>query len=138
MFNLLKDRCCLGVYGMNRAHAPQILKTLHPEPVLHNKRSHRNEESSPLAATRESPRSEEDPVWPKINNLKKKRYLVWRKLEIDPLYISAGVLDVLMPSRAQKYVEKGKGGCPGWLRSPQRHKPSWSRRGCSQRDTAGP
>ena len=58
---------------MNRAHAPQILKTLHPEPVLHNKRSHRNEESSPLAATRESPRSEEDPVWPKINNLKKKK-----------------------------------------------------------------
>ena len=40
--------------------------------------------------------------------------MVWRKLlEIDPLYISAGVLDVLMPSRAQKCVEKGTGGVLG-------------------------
>ena len=62
---------------------------------------------------RESPRSDEDPLQPKINHLKKK-YLVWRKLlKIDPLYILAGVLDVLMLSRAQKCVEKGKRGVLG-------------------------
>ncbi|KAJ8779396.1 hypothetical protein J1605_012685 [Eschrichtius robustus] len=43
------------------AHAPQLLKPMHLEPVLHNKRSHRNEkpmhrneEQPPLAATRKS------------------------------------------------------------------------------------
>ena len=44
------------------AHVPQLLKPMHREPVLHNKRSHcnekpthRSEEWPPLAATRESP-----------------------------------------------------------------------------------
>ena len=47
-----------------RARAPQPLKPVHLEPVLHNKRSHCNEkharhkeEQPPLAATRESPRA---------------------------------------------------------------------------------
>ena len=46
------------------ARVPQLLKPTHLEPVLHNKRSHRNEkpahhneEQPPLAATRESPRA---------------------------------------------------------------------------------
>ena len=45
------------------ARVPQLLKPMHLEPVLRNKRSHRNkkpahsnEEQPPLAATRESPR----------------------------------------------------------------------------------
>ena len=49
-------------------------KPLHREPVLHNKRSHWNEklvhhnkEKPPLAATRESLYSKEDPEQPKIN-----------------------------------------------------------------------
>ena len=44
------------------AHVPQLLKPTHLEPMLHNKRSHRNEklahhneEQPPLTATRESP-----------------------------------------------------------------------------------
>ena len=44
------------------AYKPQLLKPTHLEPVLHNKRSHRNEKTAhcnkeqlPLAATRESP-----------------------------------------------------------------------------------
>ena len=46
------------------AHVPQLLKPARLEPVLHNKRGHRNEkpahhneEQPPLAATRESPRA---------------------------------------------------------------------------------
>ena len=55
------------------AHVLQLLKPARLEPVLWNKRSHhnekpvhRNEEQPPLAATRESPRSNEDPTQPKI------------------------------------------------------------------------
>ena len=51
---------------------PQLLKPACLEPVLRNKRSHRNEkpahhneEQPPLAATRESPRSHEYPTQPK-------------------------------------------------------------------------
>ena len=47
-----------------RAHVPQLLKPVHLEPVLRNKRGHcnekpaqRNEEQPPLAATRESPQA---------------------------------------------------------------------------------
>ena len=46
------------------ARVLQLLKPVHLEPVLHNKRSHSNkkpvhrkEEETPLAATRESPRA---------------------------------------------------------------------------------
>ena len=53
---------------------PQLLKPVPLEPVLRNKRSHRNEkaahrkEEEPLlATTRESPRSNEGPTQPKIN-----------------------------------------------------------------------
>ena len=58
------------------------------KPRLPNKRWHRNEmplhhkeEQPPLNATREPVRSNKDPAWPKINNLKKKLsfYLaLWR------------------------------------------------------------
>ena len=59
----------------SRARKPQLLKPVHLEPVLRNKRSHRNEkpahrneEEPPLVATREKPeRSNEDPTQPKIN-----------------------------------------------------------------------
>ena len=59
----------------SRAHEPQLLKPVCLEPVLCNKRSHRNEkpahsnkEQPPLAATRESPmHSNEAPMQPKIN-----------------------------------------------------------------------
>ena len=53
---------------------PQLLKPMHLEPMLCNKRSHcnekpehRNKEQPPLAATREKPaHSNEDPMLPKI------------------------------------------------------------------------
>ena len=60
---------------------PQLLKPACLEPLLRNKRSHcnekpvhRNEGLPPLAAARESPRSNEDPTQPKNKkiNLKKK------------------------------------------------------------------
>ena len=60
---------------------PQLLKPACLEPLLRNKRSHcnekpvhRNEALPPLAAARESPRSNEDPTQPKNKkiNLKKK------------------------------------------------------------------
>ena len=59
----------------SRALEPQLLKPARLEPVLRNKRSHRNEkpvhcnEEYPLlAATREKPAcSNEDPTQPKIN-----------------------------------------------------------------------
>ena len=55
---------------------PQLLKPACLEPVLHNKRSHHNEKPL-LAATRESPRSNEEPTQPKKKkkklNLKKKK-----------------------------------------------------------------
>ena len=48
----------------SRAHEPQLPKPMRLEPVLRNKRNHRNEkpahrneEQSPLATTRESPRA---------------------------------------------------------------------------------
>ena len=56
----------------SRARETQLLKTARLKPVLHNKRSHRNEkpthrneEQPPLAATRESPCA--DPTQPKTN-----------------------------------------------------------------------
>ena len=59
----------------------QLLKPVHLEPVLRNKRSHYNEkpahhnkEEPPLAATRRKPAgSNKDPTQPKINKLKKKK-----------------------------------------------------------------
>ena len=61
----------LSLYS--RAHEPQLLKPAGLEPVLRSKRgycnekpAHRNEEA-PLAATRESPRSNKDPMQPNIN-----------------------------------------------------------------------
>ena len=54
-----EDPTCRGATKAMRhnywAHVPQLLKPAHLEPMLHNKRSHRNEEKPPLAATRESP-----------------------------------------------------------------------------------
>ena len=58
---------------------PQLLKPMRLEPVLRNKRSHRNEkpvhrneEQPPLTATREKPTcSNKDARQPKIINLKK-------------------------------------------------------------------
>ena len=64
---------------------PQLLKPVHLEPVLCNKKSHCNEkpahhseEQPPLTTTRESlhARSKEDPTQPKINKFKKKKYIV--------------------------------------------------------------
>ena len=56
------------------ARVPQLLKPACLEPVLRNKRSHRdekrvhgNKELPPLAATREPVNSNEDPTRPKIN-----------------------------------------------------------------------
>ena len=57
--------CALESVSYNYwAHEPQLLKPTCLEPVLHNKRSHRNEkpvhrneEKPPLTATRESPRA---------------------------------------------------------------------------------
>ena len=57
--------CALELVSHNYwAHVPQLLKPTHLEPMLRNKRSHRNEkhahcneEQPPLAATRESPRA---------------------------------------------------------------------------------
>ena len=48
------------------AHVPQLLKPAHLEPVLHNKRSHRNEKPA---------YRNEDPTQPKINKLIKKKKL---------------------------------------------------------------
>ena len=59
---------------------PQLLKPTHLEPMLCNKRSHcsetpthRIEDWPPLAATRECPRSNEDPTQPKIKKKKRRR-----------------------------------------------------------------
>ena len=49
------------------AHVPRLLKPVCLEPVLHNKRSHRNEKPAHCS---------EDPMQPKINKLKKKRFHV--------------------------------------------------------------
>ena len=61
----------------SRAREPRLLRPVHLEPVLPNKRGHRNErpahneEQSPLSATREKPVcSNEDPTQPKINKIK--------------------------------------------------------------------
>ena len=61
---------------MLTAREPQLLKPAHLEPMLPNKRSHRNkkpahhnEEQPPLASTREKPaRSNEDQTQPIKNN----------------------------------------------------------------------
>ena len=71
-----EDPTCRGAAKPVRhnywALMPQLLKPVHLEPVLHNKRSHRSEKPArsdkgqpPLAATREKPtRSNEDPTQP--------------------------------------------------------------------------
>ena len=67
----------------HRACVPQLLKPVHLEPVLRNKRSHRNEkpvhlneEQPPRAATRESPctatKTQHSQKSKKINKFKKK------------------------------------------------------------------
>ena len=56
------------------ARAPQLLKPVRLEPMLRNKRGHRNERAAhsnkewpSLPTTRESPHRKEDPTQPKIN-----------------------------------------------------------------------
>ena len=52
------------------AHVLQLLKSVFLEPILCNERSHCSEKlctATPLATTRESPQSNEDPQQPKIN-----------------------------------------------------------------------
>ena len=55
-----------------RAHVQQLLEPTRLQPVLRNKRSHRSEKPA-LAATRESPRNNEDPMQPKINKFIKEK-----------------------------------------------------------------
>ena len=66
--------CC----GAAKAHELKLLKSMHLEPMLCNKRSHcnnrpvhRNEELSPLAIIMTKlAHSNEDPAQPKINKIK--------------------------------------------------------------------
>ena len=64
---------------------PQLLKLSCLEPVLYNKRSHGNEKPKhhkkepPLCATRESPRSSEDPAQPKIKKSVKLKTAVMKE-----------------------------------------------------------
>ena len=73
------------------ARVPQLLKPTCLEPMLCNKRSHhnekltcRNEEYPPLAATRESPRSKEDPTQPKIK-INKINKFIFKKIMMKPV-----------------------------------------------------
>ena len=53
----------LHMLQSNSARGPQRLKAEHPEPVLHDRRGHRNEKQPPLTTTQRKPmHSYQDPV----------------------------------------------------------------------------